>query len=287
MFDDDFDWDDTLLEAELSVDGGNPDIEPFEATSFDLSYEYYTDSGGVFSIGAFYKEIENFEYDEQLQETNVTISSLPTFLQEIALEAIDDARQTDPTIPIDLDTLARFNYTRPVNGDTADLLGFELNYQQQFVDLPAPWNGFGVFANYTTIDAESDITSDISRDFLVGQFDDAINFQLFYETEAFTARLAYNRSGVTYRSIGLDIDDGEVVADPDEDLGIDDEESWDLALQYRRELGDASMLTIFFDVQNLTDEESRNFFLGSESLRRFTELEKGGRSYNLGVRWSR
>ena len=90
---------------------------------------------------------------------NARDSSALTTSSGCVLEAIDDARQTDPTIPTDLDTLARFNYTRPVNGDKADLLGFELNYQQQFVNLPAPWNGFGVFANYTTIDAESDITS--------------------------------------------------------------------------------------------------------------------------------
>ena len=43
---------------------------------------------------------------------------------------------------------------------------------------------------------------------------------------------------------------------------------------------------MFFDVQNLTEEDSRNFFFGSQSLRRFNELEFRGRSFNLGVRWS-
>ncbi len=286
LFDDEFDWDADLTEAELFVNGGNPDLEPFESVNFDLSYEYYTNNNGVFSVGAFYKEIENFEFNEQLEETNVTISSLPGFLQDIANEAIADARENDPTIPANLNTLTRFNFARPVNGDTAEILGFELNFQQQFTMLPAPWDGFGIFANYTTVDGDSDITEGITRDFVVGQFEDASNFQLFYETESFTARLAYNRSGVTYRSIGLSLGgDGALDDDPDDDLGIDVEETWDLALQYRRPIGEG-LLTVFFDVQNLTEEDSRNFFLGSESLRRFTELEFRGRSYNLGVRWS-
>ena len=39
LFDDEFDYDDTdplLPVASLAVSGGNPDIKPFEATSFDL-----------------------------------------------------------------------------------------------------------------------------------------------------------------------------------------------------------------------------------------------------------
>lgn len=290
LFDEDFEFDETdplNPVASLRVEGGNPDIKPFEAQSFDLSYEYYTDSGGIFAVGAFYKEIENFEYVEELQETDVTVSTLPDFLREIAEEAIADAAASNPNIPPDLDTLDRFNYARPVNGDKADMLGYEFNYQQQFVNLPYPWDGFGVFLNYTKIDGDSRITSGVTRDFVVGQFEDAANLQLFYETEAFTARIAYNRSGVTYRSIGLELDDGDLEDDPDNDLGIDIEESLDLALQYRRTLGNDALLTVFFDVQNLTDETSRNFYLGSRSLRRFTELEKGGRSYNLGFRYSR
>ncbi len=287
LYDDEFEWDTTDLEAELSVAGGNPDLEPFEAMNFDLAYEYYTDTGGVFGVGMFYKEIENFEYTEELRENDVPITSLPVFLQDIAREAIDDARQTNPAIPADVD-LASFRFQRPVNGDSADVLGWEFNYQQQFVNLPAPWNGFGVFLNYTTIDGDSDIAEGVSRDFVIGQFEDASNFQLFWENDSFTARIAYNRSGLTYRSIGLSLeDDGSVGSDPDDDLGIDIEESWDLALQYRRDLRNDALLTIFFDVQNLADDNSRNFFLGSQSLRRFTELEYGGRSFNLGFRYSR
>ncbi len=290
FFDDEFEYgisDNTgLPEASLRVEGGNPELEPFEAQNLEFSYEYYSESGGVISAGVFYKEIENFEYVEELMETNVTVSELPDYLQSVAQQAIDDARADDPTIPADLDTLARFNYARPVNGDTATILGYEFNYQQQFVNLPSPWNGFGVFGNYTYIDGDSDVTEGISRDFVIGQFEDTLNLQLFYEIEQFTARVAYNRNGLTYNSLGLGLDDGAVVDNPDDDEGVNDEYTVDLALQYRHDMGDTGLLTVFFDIQNMTDEVTRNRFLGSQSLYRFIEHESNGRSYNLGVRWT-
>ena len=270
----------------LGVSGGNPLLDPFEAQSFDLSWEHYFEDGGVISLGVFYKEIENFEYREQLRLTDVAISDLPPYLQDIANEFIDDAREDNPDIPADLNTLDRFNYERPVNGDESDMTGWEFNYQQQFVNLPGFWSGFGVFANYTYIDGDSVITQGIERDFVVGQFEDVINFQLFYEVEAWTARLAYNRSGVQFLSLGLDVDDGEVVSDPNEDYGNAEEDFWDFAFQYRWELDNGNQMTFFFDVQNLTDENARLRFFGSGNVFRWTETENIGRSYNVGLRWS-
>lgn len=280
--------DDTgLPEGSLRIDGGNPDLQPFEAFGLDFSYEYYTDSGGVFSAGIFYKEIDNFEYTEELMETDVTVSNLPAFLRGVAQDAIDQARADDPSIPADLNTLSRFNYARPVNGDTATVLGYELNFQQQFTELPWPWNGVGIFANYTYIDGDSDVTDGISRDFVIGQFEDTLNLQLFYEVEQFTARIAYNRNGLTYNSLGLGLSGGVVTDNRDNDGGVDAEGTYDLALQYRLDMGNTGLFKIFFDVVNLTDERTRNRFLGSQSLYRQVETEFNGRSFHLGFRWSR
>ncbi|MGK2927737.1 MAG: TonB-dependent receptor [Lysobacterales bacterium] len=270
----------------LDVEGGNPELQPFESQSFDLSWEWYFGDGGVVSAGLFYKEIDNFEYLEELRLTNVSISELPDYLQSIAYGAIDEAREGDPSIPADLDTLDRFNYRAPVNGDTSELTGYELNYQHQFVNLPGFWRNFGVFANYTGIDGDSTITEGVSRDFVIGQFDSVMNLQVFYEVEAWTARLAYNRNGVQYESLGLGVEDGEVTSNPNDDLGVDVEFTWDFSFQYRWNLENDDLLVMYFDVQNLTDEYSRNRFLGSETLYRFIELEQNGTTYNLGLKWS-
>ena len=280
--DDPFDPNFGLPEASLSINGGNPELNPFEAVSFDISVEYYTDNGGLYSVGVFYKEIENFEYDEELREQDVSISDLPVFLQDLANEAIDDARQTDPTIPDPLTTLDRFSFRRPVNGDEATITGYEFNFQQKFEALPAPWNNFGVLANLTIVEGDSDITQTISRKYLIGQFEDTTNIQLFYETEDFSARLAYNRNGVNYESLGLGVSGGEVVDDPVEDTALDVEKTVDLAVQYH-----INNFTIFFDINNLTDEDSAGEFLGSTgTIKRFNEVESVGRTYVLGLSWT-
>jgi iron complex outermembrane recepter protein len=38
----------------------NPDLKPWTADNYDLSLEYYTPKGGLFSAGVFQKEIKNF-----------------------------------------------------------------------------------------------------------------------------------------------------------------------------------------------------------------------------------
>ena len=52
---------------------GNPDLEPYEANNFDVSYEYY-DDGLVLTAGVFYKDIENTIYPRVL--ANQTVGGL-------------------------------------------------------------------------------------------------------------------------------------------------------------------------------------------------------------------
>jgi TonB-dependent receptor len=50
---------------EVSV--GNPDLNPLESINVDLSFEYYIEPVGVFSMAAFYKSIDNFIYEQVTQ----------------------------------------------------------------------------------------------------------------------------------------------------------------------------------------------------------------------------
>jgi len=50
---------------------GNPELEPFEGTNFDVSADYYfADNSGLFSAGLFYKRIENAIYQFNVFETD-------------------------------------------------------------------------------------------------------------------------------------------------------------------------------------------------------------------------
>ncbi len=139
--------------------GGNPLLDPFRATQFDIGAEYYFDSAGVVSLTYFHKDIESF----------ITIEQTPDV--------------TLPGFPGDT-----FFLQQPVNGPGGYSKGFELGYQQTFDFLPGAFSGLGVIANYTYIDSEQDGV-DLP---LPNVSDDSYNLVGFYEIGGFQTRLAYN-----------------------------------------------------------------------------------------------
>jgi len=166
--------------------GGNPYLQPMESVQYDMSLEWYFADVGSLTGTIFHKDLSNiFVQGSSFQElTNPT---------------------TGITQPVDVSS------TR--NGGDAKMDGFELAYQQFFDGLPAPWDGFGVQATYTYIDAggvpnnEIPVENEgfIGDDFtdtgirvtldtipLQGQSKDTVNLVAMYEKYGWNARLAYN-----------------------------------------------------------------------------------------------
>src|SRR5690606_820548 len=54
-----------------SISEGNPGLDPYEASNFDLSVEYYPAGGGILSAAVFHKEIDNAIFTRRLEEENV------------------------------------------------------------------------------------------------------------------------------------------------------------------------------------------------------------------------
>jgi len=118
--------DPTVLRGSITV--SNPELKPWMADNFDLSAEYYTDSGGVFSIGAYRKNIANF---------HDTIVKLAT------VEDLAD---------LDLDPrYAGWELTTTVNGGDARVDGFDFNIRQSLAPLGGIGRYFSVFANATKL----------------------------------------------------------------------------------------------------------------------------------------
>jgi len=216
--------DDDELEGELEE--GNPDLDRLQSSNFDLSFEYYLESGGILSAGLFYKDIDN-----------------PIFFRTESFEEIlFDGR-----------FFAELEITRPENAESGDIKGIELNYQQQFVDLPSPWNSFGVNINYTYTDGSAEVFDrDDDLPFFL-QPDNVGNVQLYFERAGFEARLAY-----AYRSEYLD----EVGGDPNEDLYVAERGQLDFKARYSFN----ENYEIYFEVLNITDEPLR-FFSGDNTSR--------------------
>ncbi|TQV70551.1 TonB-dependent receptor [Exilibacterium tricleocarpae] len=142
--------------------GGNPDLDPFDAIQLDASVEYYFDEGAIISLGVFDKDVDTFIFQSTQQE--------------------DIAGFPQP-----------FTIAKKVNGDSADVKGLELLYEQQFTALPQPFDGLGIVATYSYIDSETPLEDNNGRKLtLPGLSENNVNLIVYYETDTFGVRLAYN-----------------------------------------------------------------------------------------------
>jgi TonB-dependent receptor len=146
---------------------GNADLEPVEANQADLSVEWYFDDKSVASAAVFYKDLDGF-ITYQLEE-NVDIG---------VVASIGGA----PDAPLLYDVL------RPINGDKAKVLGFEVGFQHFFE------SGFGFRANYTYTDTDSYIDGENVGP-LEGVSESAWSAALLFENDRWDAQLAADYSG--------------------------------------------------------------------------------------------
>jgi TonB-dependent receptor len=136
---------------------GNPNLDPFRASQFNMSWEDYI-SAGIVSVGFFYKQVDNF----------VSIANIPTFVP-------DDFGGTTN------------NVTTPVNGGKGKIYGAEIGGQYSF------GGGFGIAANYTRSTSESDQDTSFATDIPIpGVSKDSLNFTAFFERFGFSARASYS-----------------------------------------------------------------------------------------------
>ena len=111
-----------------SINVRNPGLKPWSADNYDLSLEYYTKQGGLFTAGVFRKDITDF------------ISSYTTIatLADLA--------------PLDLDErYVGWSLTTTRNVGTARVSGVELNARQSLEALGRWGHYFDVFANATRL----------------------------------------------------------------------------------------------------------------------------------------
>ncbi len=143
-----------------SGSAGNPNLEPFRANQFDVTYEWYMDELSYLALGAFYKDVDSFI----VSETNI----------EYVADGSDDGS-------------SGAGVTRPFNGKGGSVQGLEFALQKGFD------NGLGFIANYTYSDSSTDQKS-LTQDnlSLPGISEHAYNIIGFYEKDGINARIAYS-----------------------------------------------------------------------------------------------
>jgi len=237
--------------------GGNPTLRPFRANQFDLAYEHYFGSTGVFAVALFYKDLESFIIGGSVDGfdfTGFNFAPLP------AVQPITN-----------IGTLSG-----PINGSGGFVYGIEVNFTKTFTELPAPFDGLGVALNYSYSD--SDLNFESSRSGqpldlpLPGLSTHVANPTIFYEKSGFGTRLsARYRSSFVAPQIGLD---EQIVTNASETV-------FDAQASYKFSESNAlNGLTLLAQANNLTDEPTRSFF-GVPS--QTGTIQRFGRTFFLGV----
>lgn len=158
-----------------SLSSGNPNLQVFESSNFDLSLEYYFKHGGILSVAGFHKDIDNPVFGRSVTTSNTTV----------------DGR-----------FFTVFNSSQPENAAKGNITGFEANFQQFFRFLPSPFDGLGVNLNYTYTDSDVTVFGRPDQLPFFKQSDEISNLALIYEKYGFEARVALSHNSAYLDSVG-------------------------------------------------------------------------------------
>ncbi len=244
------DDDDIAIAAEF----GNPALDPYRAWNFDASAEYYFDNGGVIQVGAFYKKIQDFLVDVEIDGP-----------QSFGGYTFSEVEGIDTDIEV----------AYSINGDEATVSGVEFSYQQALDFLPGLLDGAIVGLNYTHTNAEGDVP-DGDGGFrtipLPASADNTWNAMLGYDKAGLELRLT-----ATYRDEYLD----ELGGDPEEDRYVEDHLQIDATAKYR--INDN--FQIFGNFINLTDEPYVAYQKGPRK-NRLLQYEEYSYTAKFGLRYT-
>ena len=196
-----------------SIDGfnyrisyGNPQLDPYRATNYDLGVEWYFAPQALFSVAGFIKEVESFPISQAFTatfaSTGLPMSALP------------------PSSPafINFDPNQLYTVTANVNGSGATLKGVEVALQLPFKVFlqDSIISNFGILANATFIDSTAIYTVQgpsivpggpnisASREAtLFGVSKEAYNGTIYYDDGRLSGRVS-----ASYRSRYIDANSG-------------------------------------------------------------------------------
>ncbi len=247
----------------LTASGGNPNLEPFTAENWDISYEWYYGDASYLSVAYFNKEVENFIVTLAADEEFTLADRADTPNNICATDQCADIA-ADSGLPDELQGLSEtLRVTRPRNAETAEVNGLELAWTHLWD------NGFGVTLNATKTDSNAKLSENRDQTFALIGLGDSQNAVVFYERGPFQARVAFNNREQFLQAI----DNGPA----SEPLTVDTYGQWDVSASY--DLTDA--FSVYFEGVNVTEEElvSR----GREKDQVISVFDTGAR-YSIGLR---
>jgi iron complex outermembrane receptor protein len=256
----------------ISAGGGNPQLQPYEADSFDVSFEhYFADGGGYVSVAAFYKDLSDFifgnetrvvDYGDVGRQALINVGMDPSYI-----DANPQFLTGTASAPI-----------KSSGGGHIQGLEFALSAPGDAF-LPEGWlQGFGFLASLSLTDSEIEPTPGFILE-IPGLSEEVSNFTVYYENGGFEARVSQrSRSEFLGEVTGFGANR--------EFRDIQPEDVVDAQLAYSFEDGGRfDGLSVYLQGNNLTNERFGSFL--NDDPRQVKDYQEYGATYLIGINWRR
>jgi iron complex outermembrane recepter protein len=235
-----------------SGSGGNPELKPWRANSYDISYEKYFAKQGYVSLAGFYKDLKTYIYK---QKVPFDFTGTPT-------------NGLTATSPIG-------EYDAPINGEGGKLKGVELTLSVPLNLISPMLDGFGTQLSgsntLTSIHPNGPGTSEP----LPGFSKHVSNLTAYYEKYGFSARVSQRyRSDYVGEVSGFGADRALVYIKGEKDVS--------LQLGYEFDSGSMKGLSVLFQVNNATNSPYETYYTTKDQPK---EYQKFGRQFLFGFNY--
>ncbi|MGY0633885.1 TonB-dependent receptor [Luteimonas sp. A478] len=247
----------TLLRPNFNVDddeqvvsGGSPELDPERAVGVDAYLEWYLPSGAFFSVGAYYKWLDDVLMDMEFSRFGSDV------LNQSGLDR------------------SEYIFETTANGGKGHLAGIEVAFSQTLEPFVERWGlpewaaGFGIRGNMTFNDSETE-TPDGRKVSLPGSSDFIYNVALSYERYGLSTRLSWQHRTEWIDGIG----DGDYLGDT----------YWDKVgrLDFKTSYRFNPNTEVFLEANNLLKEPGIRY---DGARHRVSEYESFGARYMVGLR---
>jgi TonB-dependent receptor len=250
---------------------GNTELKPALAQNYDLYASVFQNKLGLFTVGAFYKEIDNL----------IVTSSFYTKDPERINNRFDLTQAQDTWVSTWINLEA-----------TSTVKGIELDWQTHLWYLPSFFKGIVLNVNYTHMVSETGYPFETAVKQGTGPFalsvfvdslrvgrmpdqpNDIFNFTIGYDIGGFSARLSYVYTDDVITSIDRTYEGLDTYTDT--------YKRWDFTA-YQKLPWFGGGFQAFLNINNITNAPDRSFFRKNDNV---ASLNYYGRTVDLGLRYS-
>lgn len=217
-----------------SASGGNPHLEPWRATAFDLAFEWYVNPTTYLSVAGFYKSLDTYIY---MQTGEFDFSGVPL-------------PSTASSIPAGVNISPIGQMTLPANGRGGTVEGIEISGAFDFGTVSDRLEGLGMLGSVSFTESDLNPTAGGGEVRIPGLSGMVYNMTAYYERGGFQARISKRfREAFKGEVVQLFATRGYTE--------ILDDEQIDAQIGYTFESGPMEGLGLLFQVNNLTNSPYR------------------------------